>query len=271
MTWRVPKLWEGGECWILGGGPSLTRQFDIPDKVVQDVLRKELPPNAYSSYMSAIHEKHVIAVNMAFKIGDWIDMVFWGDKKWYLTNRAEVALFKGLKVTCHPYFANGRFPNENIKCVAKDNTRPKGISTSNTAVSWNSNSGSAAISIAVHMGATKIILVGFDMKLDEDAKQHWHSEYGAMNRKDAKPGSLPFNRHLLGFPHIARDALAMGVTIINACPDSAIPDFPRMSVKDILEGKPVIPVPLRDIPPIPPRNRQRPRPRGQIHERRRRR
>ena len=262
MTWGIPNLWEGGECWILGGGPSLTRQFDIPDKVVQGVLKKELPLTTYSPYMAAIHDKHVIGVNMAFQIGNWIDMVFWGDKKWYLTNRHKVAAFKGLKVTCHPYFTNGRFPNEGIKHVLKDTVHSKGISQRPNSVAWNANSGSAAISIAAHMGATKIILVGFDMKLDVGFKQHWHSEYGAMNRKGATPKSLPFNRHLTGFPHIARDALRMGITIINACPDSAIACFPRMSVKDILDGKPIVPVPVSEIPP---EKRRR-----DIHERRRR-
>lgn len=262
MTWHIPNLWKGGECWILGGGPSLTGQFDIPDKVVQGVLTKELPLTAYSPYMAAIHGKHVIGVNMAFKIGNWVDMVFWGDKKWYLTNRAAVASFKGLKVTCHPYFANGRFPNEGIKNVLKDTARSKGISQRPNSVSWNANSGSAAISIAAHMGATKIILVGFDMKLDVGFKQHWHSEYGAMNRKGATPKSLPFNRHLSGFPHIARDALRMGITIINACPDSAIACFPRMSVKDILDGKPIVPVPVSAAAPEIKRR--------DIHERRRR-
>jgi hypothetical protein len=255
MTWHIPKLWEGGECWILGGGPSLTRQFDIPDEVVQGVLRKELPLSAYSPYMSAIHKKHVIAVNTAFRIGDWIDMVFWGDKKWFLINRHKVAAFKGLKVTCHPYFANGRFAGENIKHLIKDNTHPQGISSRASAVSWNSNSGSAAISIAVQMGATKIILVGFDMKLDEVHKQHWHSEYGVMNRKNATPRSLPFHRHLIGFPHIARDAKRMGITIVNACPDSAITSFPKMPVKDILKGKPIIPVPVDEN--LPERRRSR--------------
>ena len=262
MIWSIPNLWEGGECWILGGGPSLTGQFDIPDKVVQGVLKKELPLTTYSPYMAAIHDKHVIGVNMAFKIGAWIDMVFWGDKKWYLTNRIEMASFKGLKVTCHPYFANGRFPNEGVKYILKDTIHSQGISQRANSASWNANSGSAAISVAAHMGATKIILVGFDMKLDDVYKQHWHSEYGAMNRKGATPKSLPFNRHLVGFPHIARDARKMGITIINACPDSAIPDFPKMSVKDILDGKPIVPVPISAAAPEIKRR--------DIHERRRR-
>ena len=259
MTWRVPKLWEGGECWILGGGPSLPVQFGVPEEVIQKVLAKELPLNAYSPYMEAIHSKHVIGVNMAYKIGDWIDMVFWGDKKWYLNNRVELGEFKGLKVTCHPYFANGSFKNENVKSVVKDNSHPAGISSDPSKASWNSNSGAAAISVAANMGATRIVLVGFDMKLGTDQRQHWHSEYGIT--KPREPKHLPFHRHLVGFPHIAKDAKARGITIINACPDSAIQDFPKMSVANVLNGmdipEVIITTPPRNKPPLPPQRQRR--------------
>ena len=252
MTWRVPRLWEGGECWILGGGPSLPGQFGVPKGVIKKVLSRELPLSAYSPYMSAIHGKHVIGVNVAYKIGDWIDMVFWGDKRWYLTNRLELAKFKGLKVTCHPYFNTPQSKAENIKHVAKDNNKPKGISDRSNSASWNSNSGSAAISVAANMGVTSIVLVGFDMKLGEDDWQHCHSEYSPTGRKginDVK--KLPFHRHMNGFPFIARDAYTRGITIINASPDSAIACLPKMTVQDVLDGKPVVPVP---IPPMQRRN-----------------
>ena len=244
MTWRVPQLWEGGECWILGGGPSLPRQFEVPDEVIQGVLEKKLPLSAYSPYMAPIHKKHVIGVNMAFKIGDWIDMVFWGDKRWYLTHRGEIADFRGLKVTCHPYFANYKHNGENIKYITKDNNRPKGISSDPRKASWNANSGAAAISVAANMGETRSILIGFDMKLNAQGNQHNHGEYGSVNRGAKDPKKLPFYRHLAGFPVIARDAQKRGITIINACPDSAIKDFPKMTVSDILDGEKVIPVPV---------------------------
>ena len=167
MSWNVPRIWNGGECWILGGGPSLPRQFDVPDEVIKKVLSKELPLSTYSPYMAAIHKKHVIGVNVMYKIGDWVDLVFWGDKRWFLTNRAGLAEFKGLKVTCHPYFNTPQFKAENVKLVPKDNNKPQGISDKQNSASWNSNSGSAAISVAANMGATKIVLLGFDMKLGE--------------------------------------------------------------------------------------------------------
>lgn len=250
MTWRVPRIWEGGECWILGGGPSLPRQFGVPEEVIQNVMSQDLPLSSYSPYMTPIHKKHVIGVNTAFLIGDWIDMVFWGDKNWYLKNRNALAGFKGLKVTCHPYFANGKFRSENVKHTPKDNSHNKGISPTPHKVSWNANSGAAAISVAANMGVKRIVLLGFDMKLGTDGRQHWHSKYsgpGEYTPREEK--KLPFLRHLAGFPAIARDAHGLGIEIINACPDSSINVFPRMTAMDVLNG---MSVPVVDISKLPP-------------------
>ena len=236
MIWKTPRIWEDGECWILGGGPSLPIQFDVPEEIIQDVRSKKLPLSAYSPYMSAIHDKHVIGVNMAFKIGDWIDMVFFGDKRWFFNNRKDLAKFPGLKVTCHPHFRNANHRLEHIKFLARDGNHSKGISSHPSRVSWNLNSGAAAISVAVNMGANRIILVGFDMKLGEDGKQHWHAEYGTAKRTNPENKKLPFHRHLLGFPAIAKDARRRNIKIINACPDSAIECFQKIPVKELLSG-----------------------------------
>jgi len=96
-------------------------------------------------------------------------------------------------------------------------------------VAWNQNSGAAAISVAVHAGAKRIFLLGFDMKLKADA-QHWHSEYRTAG---VKARALPFNRHLQGFPFIAADAKRLGVEIFNVCPESAIPDFKKVTLKEV--------------------------------------
>ena len=73
MIWSVPRMWEEGDVWILGGGPSVPRQFGIPEKVVQDVINGISPPSVYSPYMKALHDKHVIGINVAYLIGNWID------------------------------------------------------------------------------------------------------------------------------------------------------------------------------------------------------
>ncbi|HDY87129.1 MAG TPA: class I SAM-dependent methyltransferase [bacterium] len=235
MNWRVPRMWEGGECWIIGGGPSMTEQFNIPNEVVQVVLEGKELPSIYSPYLSQIHGKHVIGVNAAYLIGDWIDMVFFGDGKWFLENRERLAKFPGLKVSCHPKAS--KYNNEHIKYLPRDKEHGKGISSHSGKVSWNGNSGAAAISVAANAGVKRIILVGFDMKLDENFKQHWHGLYGTANRKVTDGRKLPFHRHLVGFSAIAQDARKRGIEILNACPDSTIKEFPKLSVEEILNGK----------------------------------
>ena len=54
--WTAPRIWDGGECFILGGGPSLAA-VDV----------------------GQLRGRRVIAVNQAYKLGDWIDVLFFGD------------------------------------------------------------------------------------------------------------------------------------------------------------------------------------------------
>lgn len=228
-------MWEGGECWIIGGGPSMPEQFNIPNEVVQAVLEGRESPSIYSPYLSQIHEKHIIGINAAYLIGDWIDMVFFGDGKWFLENREVLAKFPGLKVSCNP--KTSKYGNERIKYLSRDRNCGKGISTHADKVSWNGNSGAAAISVAANTGVKRIILLGFDMKLDGNLKQHWHGLYGTANRKVTDEKKLPFHRHLVGFSAIAHDARKRGIEILNACPDSEIKEFLKLSVKELLNGK----------------------------------
>jgi len=230
MIWQVPKIWEDGDVWILGGGPSVVQQFEIPEDVVKGVMEGTSHPSVYSSYMKSIHDKHVIGINVAYLIGDWIDMVFFGDVGFLLKHLNGLARFPGLKVSCHPQADKYNW----IKYVPRDNHHPRGISDHPGRASWNGNSGAAAISVAANAGAKRIILLGFDMKLSDQKKQHWHTLYGKKEKKPGKPVHLPFDRHLRGFGEIAKDAKRRGIEIINCCPDSAITQFPKCTLKELL-------------------------------------
>lgn len=209
----------------------MPRQFGVPEETVQAVMTGRKMPSAYSPYLSPIHQKHVIGVNNAYRIGVWIDVVFFGDHGWYLVHRKLLAKFPGLKVSCHPRF-HKRKDTEGIKYLAKDSEWKYGITKDPTKVSWNSNSGAAAISVAAHFGVKKIILLGFDMSLDSGDVSHWHGSHRAGGGKKQKPP--PFPRHLRGFEMIAKNAEERGIEIINASPNSAIVELPKVSVADLL-------------------------------------
>ena len=128
MSWHIPRIWEGGECWIIGGGPSIPQIFGVPQDIINKVYEKELPMSAFSPFLSPIHGKHVIAVNMAFKLGDWVDLMFFGDGGFYFKNRRELMQFPKPRITCNPNISK----QENIggiKFVNRDGRVPLGLST----------------------------------------------------------------------------------------------------------------------------------------------
>lgn len=197
--WTVPAIWPGGTCYILGGGPSLAR---VP--------------------MERLHDLRVIAVNNAYQLGDWIDVMFYGDCRWFNWHGKALLNFSGLKVTA----CESHRDRPGIRAVKRQNS-PHGITTRKDRLSWNLNSGACAINLAVHFGVKKIVLFGFDMRLVDD-KSNWHEAH-----KDS-PSKNPYQRFLKPFPNIARDLERLGVECINATPGSAIDVFPIVEVEDVL-------------------------------------
>lgn len=206
----------------------MPREFGVPEDIIQSVLNNRLQPEAYSPYLSKIHKEHVIAVNMAYKLGDWVDVLFFGDDGYWSNNKNQILQFPGLRCSCAKNI--DRVYQKRVKVIQRDPNKPTGISNRDSLIAWNKNSGAAAINLAVHFGVKQIILLGFDMKLDEGNNQHWHKFYAG----NPKTVAGTFKMHKKGFPVIAADALRMGVEILNANPNSNIEEFKKVSIKDIL-------------------------------------
>lgn len=197
--WTVPEIWPGGTCYILGGGPSLSR---VP--------------------LERLHNRRVIAVNNAYQLGNWIDVTFYGDCRWFNWHGKALLEFPGLKVTA----CDSHVGKPGIRAVKRRNA-PFGIATNRNQLGWNLNSGACAINLAVHFGVKKIVLLGFDMRLIDD-KHNWHEEH------HNRPNRDPYQRFLRPFPNIANDLETLGVECVNACPGSALEVFPIVEVEDVL-------------------------------------
>ena len=232
--WTAPKMWEGGECWVIGGGPSMAVEFGIPKDVVAGVLSEELSISSYSPFLSPIHDKHVIGVNAAFLLGSWIDVVFFGDGGFYFLNKVKLDKYPKVKVTCNPNMRNKHNVHD-VKYIDRDNRHLMGLSTDPRYLSWNLNSGAAAINLAYHFGVKTVYLLGFDMQVGEEGYQHWHRLYQKIPGKPRRdPKQYPFERHLKSFPMIANDAKRLGLEIINVSPNSRIENFKRVKLSDVL-------------------------------------
>lgn len=234
--WRVPRIWEGGECWVIGGGTSIVQQFKIPTDIIQQVRDKQTSISVFSPYLSYLHDKHVIGVNSALFLGNWIDVLVFGDYGFYSRHIQCINNFPGIKIFTSNKGKNSEFIQAGIKFLGRNNEKTYGLTNNIQKISWNANSGAAAINVAVHFGVKKIYLLGFDMFLTEH-NQHWHNQYRTEQiekERSNKGVKLPFNRHLKGFSLIKKDADKLGVEIINVSPNSKIKEFPKTSMEDIL-------------------------------------
>lgn len=199
--WTVPPLWQGVDCFILGGGPSLSGV--------------DLRP---------LHDQRVIAVNNAYKLGAWIDVVFYGDCRWLGQYGKGLLDFAGLKVTvCEKHL-----DKPGIKVVRRRN-RPFGISRDRGILLWNLNSGACAINLACHLGVKRIVLLGFDMKKNGD-KHNWHDDY-----ESRRPKFNPYSRFMRPFPYIATDLKRLKVECLNATQGSALKEFPIVKLEDMVK------------------------------------
>jgi len=204
------KIWPESDVYILGGGPTL--------------LQNDL---------SLIHNEKVIGVNNAGLLGSWVDVLWFGDMKWWQWHRHSLKDYHGFLLCCNPKMK--KWPR--IKTLSRG--KPQGIDERSDFISWNRSSGASAINLAYHFGAKNIVLLGFDMKMatvNGVEKKNFHDDHKEKHHN-------PFARHLKCFPIIARDAERLGVRIINATLGSVIKDFPITTLEDamtaIKENKPL--------------------------------
>lgn len=229
-NWKVPNMWQDGSCWIIGGGPSMPRQFGVPESVIEKVAKKELPLSVFSDYMKDIHNDHIIGTNIAFLLGSWVSALFFCDVQPFFENNTEnLKSFRNLKVTNAQNFNDKNLKaakDAKVKILGKD--YEPGLSTDPKVIKWNNNSGGAAINLASLMGVKRILLLGFDMIPNVEGKTHWHAQY---NHKTDKKD---FERFLKGFPFIQQHAKKLGIEILNVNKDSAIDSFKKVELKEVL-------------------------------------
>ena len=221
-NWFVPRIWGEGECWIIGGGPSMPRQFGVPESIIEKVMNKELTMAAYAKYLKPLHDRHVIGTNVAYLLGDWISAMYFCDLIFYRENIKQLENFKNLKITDMGNLpASKKHEHRNIKQLKRDTNF--GITDYNDSIRWNHHAGGGAINLASHFGVKRILLLGFDMKPDKFGRTHWHS--GLPNYARAT-GKKAFESFLNSFPQIAKDAEFRHIEILNVHKDSAIFQFP---------------------------------------------
>ena len=210
--WEIPAIWPGSTVFIIGGGPSLLKQD-----------------------LSLICDKRVIGVNQAYKLGSWVDACWFGDKGWYEQNFPYIHEYGGLIATCSAFNPQRQFTR--VKYVGR--SKRNGVEfNKRTHVAWNGNSGASAINFAYWLGASTVVLLGFDMQNPVDPKDkqtHWHNDYEPRydNRKKLVN---PYPKFMEAWPQIKKDADRIGLKIINATVGGCLETFERKSLEETCQG-----------------------------------
>lgn len=134
--WVPEKIWCNQTAFIIGGGPSLLN-FSI----------------------TRLRGCNCIAVNNSYMIAPWAPYLFFHDRRWLDWHSEGVKNFQGTIVTTYSKpLKNGAKP---IHQMRKD--RKIAINCIDRGVLAGIDSGTMALNLAFHLGATTIALVGFDM------------------------------------------------------------------------------------------------------------
>lgn len=201
--WSVPKEWPGARCFVLCGGESLREQ------------RRYLP--------ALLDESRVIAVKHGVLLWPQSDVLFFAGER-----PAEIAplLLKAFKGQYIVVRGRGHevFP-ESSKRVMRPLTHEVWCDDPTLVAGFDA--GTSAINLAIHFGATEIVLLGYDM-----VGGRWFN--GELKHYLPNPPESDFQRHMSVLPSLAEDAKRKGIRIVNCSPISRVTAFERQPIEAFL-------------------------------------
>jgi hypothetical protein len=186
---RISRDWEGETVAIFASGPSMS-------------------PAIAEQYRGVCR---TIAINMqAIDCAPWADVIWATDFKFWREHGAQLLPLPGRKF----HVLQGQtFPGVETLRPSKEvfDWRPEMIST-------GANSGYAALCLAAKLGAARVLLHGYDMRMVDGRARRF--EYCA--NLNSKP---KFSSWLANFERLAPELAKRNVYVINCTPGSALKCF----------------------------------------------
>lgn len=198
----VPRLWPGATVVCLATGPSLTAED--------------------CAYVRS--KARVIAINDAYRLAPWADVLYACDAKWWHWHHG-VPSFTGPKWSLdHSAWHNYRVTYPDVQKLL--NTGPSGLEHQPTGLRNGRNSGYQAINLAVHYGAARIVLLGYDMQ-PSGGKSHFFGEHP--NRQQS-----PYAMFRQRFESLVGPLKKRGVEVVNCTRRTVLTVFPCARLEDVL-------------------------------------
>lgn len=197
----VPRAWVGETAVLLATGPSLC---------AEDV-----------QYCRG--RAKVLAIKDAITLAPWADVLYGcgaDSGRWWPTHGESLRAFTGLRYTLDPKAATWA-----------DVLTPgamTGLSANPHTLNTGKNSGYQAINLAVLLGATTIVLLGYDLQPAPDGRQHFHGDHPWAT------APLPYAEFLKAFPSLIDPLTRLGVRVVNSSRQTALTCFPRVPLAEVL-------------------------------------
>jgi hypothetical protein len=195
--------WPGATAVIVAGGPSTK---DVPIE-------------------RARHVAHVITINTSWQLAPWAEVLYGCDYAWWNSVNG-CPEFAGLKLSADVRAIRDEWGVKKIDLKRGDNTiqfDTPGI------VGWGSNSGFHSLNLAIQFGCSKILLVGYDMRLDGGL--HWFGSH-PKGLNNPSVSNIAIMRHAVD--GVAKSIADRGIRVINCSPVSVLENYEKMDFAEAL-------------------------------------
>lgn len=171
-----------------------------------------------------ISNKKVVGVNDAYRLGPWVDYNIFGDMCWHSRHRRDMRY----STATHVGITNQPGQNQRVKWMRRKIRR---LGEKPGELGWFNNTGMSGICLAVQLGATRVCLLGFDMKIDEESGEaNWHVNEISSPNPGAYPRFMSQGRYLRNELEEKRP----DVEVLNCNPDSAMDLWPKVKLEEVL-------------------------------------
>ena len=185
--------------------------------------------------MNYVRDKaKVVAINDAYRLAPWADLLYFCDTRWWEwhKDKREYQDFGGIKCTMSEVVAD-----KEPGVVWVKNGGQSGFDERTDHVRTGKNGGYQCIHLCMHLGAARIILLGYDMRVSEVGHSHWFGEHKAPNGPIVPLRQGTLDLMVPYFSTLKPELDKRGIEVINCTPGSAIECFTRFSLEQAIDRK----------------------------------
>lgn len=209
--WSVPRDWVGQTAFIIAGGPSVAAQN-----------------------LELLRDRKVLVTNSSYERVPWAEYLVFADSHWWGVHQHRLGEFKGSIITALRTAA----PHGDPRVLSLRNSAPFSsrrqagarflLSEDPRTVPRCWTVLTAAINVAVHLGANPIVLIGADGKFGPNGERNHHSPHPWAHRNGC------WNDHAKDLRALVSPLKARGINVFNTSPGSAWDMWPIVRLEDVV-------------------------------------